>query len=73
MLTSFPNSHFLFKAKISQKWMFLWLLVKSRPGSLIINLLYSETIKCEKKTARIYFILVGNSAKGIWAEKGRTT
>lgn len=75
MLTNLLNSCFLLEAKTSQQWMFLWLLVKSRPGSLMINLLYSETKNCEKKTARIYFILVGNSAKGIWPvkEKGRTT
>lgn len=75
MLTNLLNSCFLLEAKTSQQWMFLWLLVKPRPGSLMINLLYSETKNCEKKTARIYFILVGNSAKGIWPvkEKGRTT
>jgi len=40
----------------------------------MINLLYSETKNCEKKTASIHFILVGSSAKGIWPvkEKGRT-
>lgn len=45
------------------------------PVSLMINLLYSETKSCEKKTDRIDFILVGNSAEGIWPvkEKGRTT
>lgn len=54
--------------------MFLWLSVKSRPGSPMINLLYSEGKNCEKDTARMYFVLFGNVAKGTWPvkEKGRT-
>lgn len=40
----------------------------------MINLLYSEGKNCEKDTARIYFVLFGNVAKGTWPvkEKGRT-
>lgn len=41
----------------------------------MINLLYSEGKNCEKDTARMYFVLFGNVAKGTWPvkEKGRTT